>query len=296
MKKFPAFPAVLYFIIMSASIFWGFFSSIEAKNAYADAAAERESCAFEAYLSFSEYIEGMDGASGERLSALAMCADDALSRCELFSGGEPHKSLHRFLSEFIRGAVPDGGISPSVICSALLSAGGGSSPEAALASAEGAAELLIFSSDGAASQKSDRHSSLLSNLPEVSEAEAHKIAAQYAGVGAKLTLADEDGGVYTYVCGNIVIEITRRGGRLYRLYKFCLGNADGDGEGTTLSAAREMLRRAGFSSPGSRPLSLSASDAKYDVYDSGGVTLRVSKEKNRCLVFDAAGYYGEYSE
>lgn len=291
MRKFPAFPAVLYFIIMSASIFWGFFSSIEAKNAYADADAERERCAFEAYLSFSEYIEEMDGSSGERLSALAMCADDALSRCELFSGVESHKSLHRFLSEFIKGAAPEGGISPSVIFSALLSAGGGSSPEAALTSAEVAAELLIFPSEDAVSQKSDSHSSFLSNLPEVSEAEAHKIAAEYAGIGAKLTLADEDGGIYTYVCGNMIIEITRRGGKLYRLYKFCLGDADGNGE--TLSAAREMLRRAGFSSPDIRPLSRVESDANYDVYDFRGVTLRISKEKNRCLVFDAAGYYGE---
>lgn len=253
----------------------------------------KERCAYEAYISLCENI-------GLRQT---QAAADALSRCELFAEcGE---------TEALRLAIMSGSVDAEV-ADALrsgLERNTTSCVADAVRLADEAAKRTV-AAGGAAVLGESTETRLpmwetLDRRIEISEEEAHRIAAEYVGGGATLTRVENHTFplVYTYTCKNAAADVTRAGGRLLRMYVYRQGGAEEKGATACQRAAEDFLREAGIR--GGMLLSQTENGSGYDYVFCGSFLLDgeeilcldetigvgVDSHGARICFFDAFEYY-----
>lgn len=265
---------------------YGFYRYVKTEEKYVS--EMRGKCACEAYVTLCESIVRGD----------ASASADALSRCELFAGCGGADAL-RFailsgsVDEKIAEALAiDGDASPSEIAEAVRRA------DRAAENAVGGTKDLPGVSNGGEWET-------VAAAPTVTEEEARRTAAEIVGGGASFTTAKSHTFplVYSFVCKNASVDITRMGGRLLRFYAFRHGGAEVRDEETCRASAEKFVRAAGIADAslvsareydeefdfvfcGSFPLD----GVRVDAVDEA-VNVRVAKAGASVCFFDASEYY-----
>lgn len=270
---------------------YGFYRYIRIRAAEVEAMRDR--CAYEAYVSLCENL-------GRRET---QAAADALSRCELFAECEDPEAL--------RFAIMSGNVDLNVT-DALRSGLDGSDSSCVAEAVKLANEAARRAFDDGAEEVLGESAverqpmwETLDRRIEISEEEAHRIAAEYVGGGVTLTRAENHTFplVYTYTCKNAAVDVTRAGGRLLRMYVYRQGGAVEKGAAACREAADNFLRDAGII--GCMLISHTANVDGYDYVFCGSFmldgeeilcldeTVKVGVDRNgaRISFFDAFEYY-----
>ncbi len=291
-QKYKTHPIVkallsLSLLLMAAVIAasWGFYRYVRAGEAKTAELCER--CAYEAYVSLCENMVRGEGRA----------AADALCRLVLFSDcGE---------AEALRDVILSGRVDADIIDAVSLTGEGEVAERisAAIKRADSTAQgkRRFYTGEGVPCGGWET----LSDMPEVERGEAHRIAASYLGGGVTLTEAENHGFplVYTFMCKNAAVDVTRAGGRLLRLYVYRHGTAGACGPDECREAAEAFIKKAGIYD--AELVSSARGEAGYDfafcaAHETDGervfcvdevIKVGVAEAGGGIRFFDAGAYY-----
>lgn len=263
---------------------YGFYRYVKKEN---EATLDmRSRCAYEAYLSLCESLGRRETES----------AAEALSRCKLFGGcGE---------ADDLCAAIMSGNVSRETAEELRRALDGSVSVYEAVMRADAAAGRALKAEEGDGGAPRPRWETLAA-CAEITDAEAHKLAADTVGGGVTLTRAENHTFplVYTYTCKNAAADITRAGGKLLRMYVYRHGGARIRSGDECRRSAESFVKEAGIH--GCVLISEEETPDGYDYVFCGTFSLMgttvtcpeerivvgVSRDGGGISFFDASGYY-----
>ncbi len=303
-KKYKTHPIVKSILALTVTITLLSLGAVYGMYLYTVSVAEEYSLAraaarYEAYLSLCEAIGQTDGDDATRAAALRG-AGESMSRYLLFAEEKPQGS------EALRDLLLSGAV-PSELCvhlRAVLDANAADYDAAVIKAAVMTADETVgirqrtTASDGNGWDE-------LKECSEVRETKAHAAARRFIGGGASLTAAENHSFplVYSYVCENAAVDITRMGGKLLRMWCYRIGDAEPKSDRECREAATEFLRRAGIADAEVTSVEVSEDEVRYqfcrvtkaptgEVTDEGAaVKITVARRGARVSFFDATDYY-----
>ncbi len=241
----------------------------------------RERTAYEAYLTLCESVAAIEKGEGE---AYARIGADAAARLCLFSDAGA-MSLAAYVSRL--GGVPEEAARLAEMLQAERE-----DWRKAVAEAEALAERSM--KPRVKSEDTSEGWRLLRERTEVGRREARDVACAFIGGGAVLTDAENHTFplLYSFGCKNAAAEVTRMGGRLYRMWIFRIG----EGKECSLSLCRQnaesFLKRAGIGGAEISEETVAEDSVRYVfTADGGSVTVTVKRRGGRVCFFDASHYY-----
>lgn len=303
-RKYKTHPIVkslfaLTVMIMLLSIGAAYGMYLYTVSVAAEYSSARAAARYEAYLSLCEEIRRTDGDDATAAAALRG-AGESMSRYLLFAEEKPQGG------EALRDALLSGTVSRESCerLRAVLDANAKDYDAAVAKAASLAADAVSGMRQRTALGDSDGWDELKERA-EVREAKAHAAARSFVGGGVTLTEAENHSFplVYSYVCENAAVDITRMGGRLLRMWCYRVGDAERKGDGACRCAATEFLRRAGIADAEMVSEEATADEVRYlfcrvtaslsgEVTDEdAAVKITVARGGARVSFFDATDYY-----
>lgn len=275
-------------LVTAFALLVGYISCRRAEKKAAEYEMERDRAAYEAYLTLCESVSSLCRGAGGEAKAYVRIATDAAARLDLFSDGESEA-----LTEYVRGlaAAPSG----AYLLAEILDADREDWREAVSEATELAEERRV--GDAVSGRSVDGEWGLLRERTQVSENEAREVAREFIGGGVQLSSAENHSFplLYSFTCENAAADVTRMGGRLYRLWVFRIGGGKGCGVTECREAAVAFLRRAGIADAELAGETYTAEDASYVFSVEGSdccrVLITVRRRGGRVTFFDASDYY-----
>ncbi len=289
-RTHPVYKAmvVMLLLVTAFTVVAGYLTYCSAERKAARYEALRERAAYEAYLTLCESVSAFCQCDSDDVKAYVRIGAEAAARLDLFSdfGSEA-------LTEYVGrlGGKPSEASMLSVILDPERDDWRGAVREATELANENGVK------DAVGERSADGEWRLLRECAEVNEAAARTVAREYIGGGVGLASAENHSFplVYSFVCENAAADVTRMGGKLYRMWAFRIGDAEKCGEAECREAAVSFLRRAGIRDAELSSETYAAEDISY-VFSVPGIDycraiVTVRRRGGKVSFFDAEDYY-----
>lgn len=289
-KTHPIYKAmvVMLMLITVFTVVAGYLTYRSAERKAARFETLRERAAYEAYLTLCESVSALCHCDGDDFKAYVHIGAEAAARLDLFSD---------FGSEALTEYVGRLEVKPSE--ASLLAVILDPEKDDWRGAVREATELAKEhdTKDAGSVRSADGEWKLLRECMEVREVAARAVAREFIGGGVGLASAENHSFplVYSFVCENAAADVTRMGGKLYRMWVFRIGSADECGADECREAAVSFLRRAGIRDVELTDETYTADEISYVFSVPGNADCRTIVRVRRCggkvSFFDAEDYY-----